>query len=200
MRRAGTLFLLTVAIASTSAASAGVGVAGRVMIEPRSLVLQPADVGQGMRQVNSTPVTSALLDAHPGGVPHGFVTGWEAAFVADGPVLGIVQVRSTVGLYVYAADARSAVVANYRAVKPPKGWRLARMVAARVGDLTRMVVFRGPGPWGGVTTYVVSWTSGNVQAGVALTSITRTVRPSEATALALRQQARIAPLTDREDE
>lgn len=193
------LLPLALALAWTGGVDIVARGSGGLAIEPRSLVLQPADVGPGMRRVLSRRVAPARLSGQ-GGAPQGVVAGWEVAYVADSPIVGAVQVRSTVGVYGVAADARAAVAAGSRAARAPKGWRLTRLRASRVGDLTRMIALHGPGPWGGVTFYVVSWASGNVQAGVTLGGISGTIRASQAWTLALRQQARIGPVTASDEE
>jgi hypothetical protein len=190
VRRAGFAVLILLAVAGCGGGSASVSPdnLGR-------LVLQPADLGKSFTSFGNGPQIALDNNGTPraDAARFGREGGWIARYRRGGTkrTEGPLIVESRVDVFKSGEGAKSDLAA-YRAMFASEPGAAAHAVAApKVGDAALATTFEQAGALP-VTYYRVAWRFRNATASVTVEGWRGRIRPTDAYALARKQQVRLA--------
>lgn len=177
--------------------AAGLSSAAPQAADPKTMVLQPADLPAGWERVFALYVSNAqaarAAETKRNYARLGRLRGYRAIYgKAKNATRGFLSVVSEASTYKTAAGARETMALDIRDAEATTKPIFRRLPLARIGDEARLYTETSTESGIKLDGYVLVWRSGTVYASLSGGARAGTAGPSLIVTLAKRQQARIA--------
>lgn len=183
------LAALGVLVLAAGAASSPAGT------DPKTMVLQPADLSAGFKQTRRRYVSNAVANRESAVKKDlaklGRLRGYEAIYEKE-EIDGIFNLISRAAKYKTAAGAHESMAASIQGAEASREPPFRRLTVGKIGNEARL--YKATLTEDGFKFHLFSiiWRSDTVYAALIATGLAGEVKPGDVVALARKQQARIA--------
>jgi hypothetical protein len=173
--------------------------AAHQVVDTKRMVLQLADVPTGFERTKGRYVSNQQAAKESPGKNYaklGRLTGYEADFKRSGSrIVGVLLITSSASVYKTARGASASLAASKQSARKARPPFRRLSLRTRLGNEAAMYVTTTRENGFKVEVYSIVWRSRNIFAAIIVGAFASTADPTQAVALAQKQQRRIAAAT-----